>query len=57
MFYPNDLLGASEVFFTNTTAEVMPVAGIEDVKFEVGEITRTLRSLYRTEVEEYVRKN
>ena len=57
MFYPNDLLGASEVFFTNTTAEVMPVAGIEDVRFEVGEITRTLRRLYRTEVGEYIRKN
>ncbi|MFI5295058.1 MAG: aminotransferase class IV [Thermodesulfovibrionales bacterium] len=57
MFYPNDLLGASEVFFTNTTAEVMPVAGIEDVNFEVGEITRTLRRLYRTEVGEYIRKN
>jgi branched-chain amino acid aminotransferase len=57
MFYPKDLLGASEVFFTNTTAEVMPVVGVEDVKFEVGEITRTLRSLYKTEVEAYVRKN
>jgi branched-subunit amino acid aminotransferase/4-amino-4-deoxychorismate lyase len=57
MFYPKDLLGASEVFFTNTTAEVMPVAGVEDVKFEVGEITRTLRSMYRSEVEAYVRKN
>ncbi len=57
MFYPEDLLGASEVFFTNTTAEVMPVAGVEEVKFEVGEITRTLRSLYRTEVEAYVRNN
>ncbi len=57
MFHPEDLLGASEVFFTNTTAEVMPVAGVELVKFEVGEITLILRSLYRTEVEEYVRKN
>ena len=57
MFYPKDLLGASEVFFTNTTAEVMPVASVEDVKFEVGEITRTLRSLYRSEVEAYVRKS
>lgn len=57
MFYPNDLLGASEVFFTNTTAEVMPVSGIEDVRFEVGEITRTLRRLYRTEVGEYIRTN
>ncbi len=57
MFYPEDLLGASEVFFTNTTAEVMPVAGVEQVEFEVGQITRTLRSLYRTEVEAYVRNN
>jgi branched-chain amino acid aminotransferase len=57
MFYPNDLLDASEVFFTNTTAEVMPVACVEEVEFEVGEITRTLRSLYKTEVAQYVRNN
>ncbi len=54
MFYPEDLFGASEVFFTNTTAEVMPVALVEDTEFEVGEITRTLRSLYKAEVKQYV---
>jgi branched-chain amino acid aminotransferase len=57
MFLPNDLLDASEVFLTNTTAEVMPVACVEEVKFPVGEITRTLRGLYRTQVTQYVRNN
>jgi branched-chain amino acid aminotransferase len=57
MFLPNDLLEASEVFFTNTTAEVMPVTSVEEVKFEVGEVTRTLHDLYRREVEQYVRNN
>ncbi len=55
MFRPDDLLQAEEVFFTNTTAEVMPVALAEDVAFEVGKITRTLRTLYREEVEAYMR--
>jgi branched-chain amino acid aminotransferase len=57
MFLPADLLSATEVFFTNTTAEVMPVARVEDVEFEVGEFTRTLRRLYRSEVVEYVLNN
>ncbi|MGE5300927.1 MAG: aminotransferase class IV [Acidobacteriota bacterium] len=55
MFRPNDLLRAEEVFFTNTTAEVMPVGLAEGVAFEVGKITRTLRTLYREEVEAYMR--
>lgn len=57
MFLPNDLLEASEVFFTNTTAEVMPVTRVEETGFEVGKITRTLRGLYKNEVEKYVRNN
>jgi branched-subunit amino acid aminotransferase/4-amino-4-deoxychorismate lyase len=57
MFLPADLLSATEVFFTNTTSEVMPVARVEDVEFEVGEFTRTLRRLYRSEVVEYVLNN
>ncbi len=57
MFYPEDLLGASEVFFTNTTAEVMPVARVEDSEFEVGEITRALSSLYKAEVGRYISNN
>ncbi len=55
MFIPNDLLEASEVFFTNTTAEVMPVTSVGDVKYNVGEITRTLHGIYRTEVAQHVR--
>ncbi len=57
MFYPEDLLGASEVFFTNTTAEVMPVARVEDSEFEVGEITRALSSQYKAEVRKYISNN
>lgn len=57
LFYPEDLLGASEVFFTNTTAEIMPVACVEDSAFEVGDITRTLNDLYRAEVKRYVSNN
>lgn len=57
MFLPSDLLGASEVFFTNTTAEVMPVTRVEGVRFEVGKITRTLHGLYKTEVAQYIRNH
>jgi branched-chain amino acid aminotransferase len=53
MFRTDDLLRASEVFCTNTTAEVMPVAGVEDVEFKVGEITRALQRLYKSEVARY----
>ncbi len=56
-FYPDDLFHSSEVFFTNTTAEVMPVSQAEDREFDVGEITRSLRRLYREEVAEYIRKS
>ncbi len=55
MFLTNDLLDASEVFFTNTTAEVMPVTSVGDVKYNVGEITRTLHRIYKMEVAQHVR--
>jgi branched-chain amino acid aminotransferase len=45
-FLPQDLFSASEVFFTNTTSEVMPVSQVEDVKYAVGEVARDLRKLY-----------
>ncbi|RPI32802.1 MAG: branched-chain amino acid aminotransferase, partial [Nitrospiraceae bacterium] len=38
-FYPADLFSASEVFFTNTTSEIMPVAQVELVEYKVGEVT------------------
>ncbi len=56
-FYPDDLFRSSEVFFTNTTAEVMPVSQVEDMDFDVGGITRTLGRLYREEVAEFIRKS
>jgi branched-chain amino acid aminotransferase len=55
MFRPDDLLRSEEVFYTNTSAEVMPVGLVEGVAFEVGEITRTLHMLYREEVEDSIR--
>lgn len=55
LFSPWDILGATEVFFTNTTAEVMPVSRIDDTVYNVGSISGRLRALYREEVERYVR--
>ena len=49
-FTPDDLFRAAEVFFTNTTSEVMPVSQVEDVTYPVGEVTRTVHRLYRQEV-------
>lgn len=56
-FYPDNLFRSSEVFFTNTTAEVMPASQVEDMDFDVGGITGTLRRLYREEVAEFTRKS
>ena len=56
MFCPADLFDSTEVFFTNTTAEVMPVSRVEDIRCKVGEITRALHRLYRKEVEIYVKE-
>jgi len=49
-FLPEDLFGASEVFFTNTTSEVMPVSQVEDVTYAVGDVAKRLRRLYRERV-------
>lgn len=53
-YRPEDLLNASEVFFTNTSAEVMPVSKVEDVNFRIGEITSLLRTLYQDEVQKHI---
>jgi len=53
-FLPEDLFSASEVFFTNTTSEVMPVSQIGDVKYAVGEVAKRLRRLYRERVRKAV---
>jgi branched-chain amino acid aminotransferase len=49
-FLPEDLFSASEVFFTNTTSEVMPVSQVEDVNYAVGDVAKRLRRLYRERV-------
>ena len=43
---PEELANASEIFVTGTAAEVTPVGKIDDLEFEVGEITKTLREDY-----------
>ena len=54
LFLPEDLLQATEVFYTNTTSEIMPVSMIDQRPFVVGEATRFLHRLYREEVVKYV---
>ncbi|GAB4489221.1 MAG: branched-chain-amino-acid transaminase [Thermodesulfovibrionales bacterium] len=54
-FRPEDLFSASEVFFTNTTSEVMPVSRVDDRTYAVGEITRRLHGRYQQAVREYIR--
>jgi len=55
IFYPDDLYSASEVFFTNTTSEIMPVSQVELVTYKPGEVAKSLRELYKGEVSLYVR--
>jgi branched-chain amino acid aminotransferase len=43
---PEELANTSEIFVTGTAAEVTPVGEIDDYKFEVGTITRTLLKDY-----------
>jgi len=45
-FYPEDLFSADEVFFTNTTSEIMPVSQVELSTYRIGDATKTLRALY-----------
>jgi branched-chain amino acid aminotransferase len=53
-FTRDDIYGASEVFLTNTTMEVMPVSRIDGVRYGVGKTARHLRKIYREEVRAYV---
>jgi len=51
-FRKEDLYGADEVFLSNTTMEVMPVATVDDITVPAspGRITRLLRSKFRDRV-------
>lgn len=55
-FKPEDLYGATEVFITNSTMEVMPVSRVDEVHFNVGETARLLLTKYKQEVKVYVRE-
>lgn len=54
-FTPDILYGASEVFITNTSMEVMPVGRVDAKSYRVGEISRLLLKGYRGEVDAYVK--
>jgi branched-chain amino acid aminotransferase len=56
-FWPSDLLSADEVFFTNTTSEIMPVSQVELVEYKVGDITKSLHMLYKEEVSVYMKNH
>jgi branched-chain amino acid aminotransferase len=54
-FTRDDIYGAAEVFITNTTMEVMPVSQVDAVRYQVGEVGKLLRKVYREEVKAYVK--
>lgn len=58
-FRKEDLYNAQEVFISNTTMEVMPVAEVDGAKIadSPGRVTRTLHRAYRKEVAEYIKRH
>ncbi|MBI4683085.1 MAG: aminotransferase class IV [Nitrospirae bacterium] len=56
-FKPEDIFEAQEVFISNTTMEVMPVAEINDtIKFTgPGKITMMLRQKYKKKIKSYIK--
>lgn len=44
---PEDLMTADEVFVTGTAVEIMPITQIDNVGFEVGEVTAQLIGFYK----------
>jgi len=53
-FTPDDLFSAAEVFFTNTTSEVMPVSQVDDITYPVGGVTTRLHALYKEAVRNHI---
>jgi branched-chain amino acid aminotransferase group I len=43
---PDEILSADEVFVCGTAVEIQPVTRIDDKKFPIGDITKTLRKRY-----------
>jgi len=55
-FKKEDIYHASEVFITNTTMEVMSVSKIDEVKYRIGGITKSLHKAYKNYVQAYISK-
>jgi branched-chain amino acid aminotransferase len=53
-FSKEDLYGATEVFITNTSLEVMPVSKVDETLYPVGDITKRLHKAYKQEVQTYL---
>ncbi len=58
-FRKEALYNAQEVFISNTTMEVMPVAEVDDTKIadSPGRLTRLLHRAYRKNVSEYIKRH
>lgn len=54
-FTSADIYAASEVFITNTTAEVLPVRRVDNVRYKAGDVGKLLRKAYRDEVAAFIR--
>ena len=57
-FRKEDIYNAGEVFISNTTMEIMPVSGVDDVRIgtKPGKITKMLHQAYKNKVTEYLRR-
>jgi branched-chain amino acid aminotransferase len=53
-FTKKDIYTAEAVFITNTTLEVMPISKIDKQKYPIGSLSKSLRKLYKKEVNAYV---
>jgi len=55
-FRKKDLYHAREVFISNTTMEVMPVAAVDNIRIGTGpgKITKALHEAYKKRVDEYI---
>lgn len=55
-FIPEDIYGASEVFLTNSTMEVMPACRIDEAIFKTGDVARLLLKEYGNFTAAYVKE-
>ncbi|MBF0539213.1 MAG: aminotransferase class IV [Nitrospirae bacterium] len=55
-YFPATLYRASEVFVTNTSMEVMPVHGIDDIAYPIGSVTTRLSDSFAAYRDAYVKR-